>query len=170
MEQLESTYLLHILSDRVEKIVTVAASFDWTWTDNDLPSLCEAQGWEVVRRTSDTALLRTDHMADRPEAYWSEWDLGGVRDVIMVVTDKVDTSDAQAAQELLGEFDRLVNRFTAVLGSPRSAQWGPEPKVLWDRTNVVVRLFLLDGYINLYLVNPAYQEWLDTPEVFRTYD
>ncbi|MFJ9367266.1 hypothetical protein ACIRRA_22980 [Nocardia sp. NPDC101769] len=28
---------------------------------------------------------------------------------------------------------------------------------------------VLSGYINLYLVNPAYQEWVDTPEDFEPY-
>lgn len=109
-------------SDNVERIVAVAMSFDWTWTDDDLPALCDAQGWEIMRRTDTSALLRTDHMADRPEAYWSAWDRGGVRDLIMVVTDEVDTSDPRVHQQLLGEFDDLVTRFSSLLGPAREAQ------------------------------------------------
>ncbi|MGW4123517.1 DUF6301 family protein [Nocardia sp. NPDC004711] len=84
----ESACPMYVESDKVEHIVSVAASFDWTWTAEDLPTLCVAQGWEVTRRTDNAAVRRTDHMADRPEAYWCDWDKGGIRDLIMVVTDR----------------------------------------------------------------------------------
>ncbi|MGW4123516.1 DUF6301 family protein [Nocardia sp. NPDC004711] len=67
-------------------------------------------------------------------------------------------------ERLRDEFEDLVVQFTAVLGPTHDVQRGPEPKARWDRTNLIVRLSALGGYINLHLVNPAYQEWLDTTE------
>ncbi|MGW4126314.1 DUF6301 family protein [Nocardia sp. NPDC004711] len=75
---------MFVESEKVERIAAVAASFDWTWTREDLPAICEALGWGVLRCTEDFALLRTDLMSDRPEAYWSTtaWDTDGVREVL----------------------------------------------------------------------------------------
>ncbi|MFF0614070.1 DUF6301 family protein [Nocardia tengchongensis] len=162
---------MYIESDKVDHIATVASSFDWTWTEADLPAMCQAQGWAVaVPAAHGTVVLRTDHMADRPEAYWNLWDKGGVANLIMVVTDKVDVNDARATEQLLDEFEDLVARFTVILGSHRVVERGVERSARWDRPNLVVRLFIVNGYINLYLVNPAYQEWVETPEELDVYE
>lgn len=162
---------MYVESDKVEHILTIAESFKWTWTDGDLPALCEALGWEgVIDRTKASVTLRTDLVAAQSQAYWRAWDRGGIRHLIMVVTDKMDTNDVSAMAQLLDDFENLLARFSAALGSPDYSQGGVKKSARWDRENLVVRLFVTDGYINLYLVNPAYQEWLDTPEEFRAYD
>ncbi|WP_330182687.1 DUF6301 family protein [Nocardia sp. NBC_01503] len=162
---------MYVESDKIEHIIAVAASFDWTWTEGDLPLLSEALGWRgVLHRTNATTTLRTDLVAAQSQVYWRAWDKGGVRHMIMVVTDKIDSNDVPAMERLLDDFRSLVVRFSAVLGSPHCSQQGPGSSVRWDRANLVVRLFVADGYINLHLVNPAYQEWLDTPEEFEVYE
>lgn len=162
---------MRVERDKVEHIVTTAASFNWTWTDDDLLALCEALGWPgVAGRTGGTTTLRNDLAVAKSQAYWRAWEKGGVRDLIMVVTDKIDPSDAPAVDQMRDDFTHLAERLTDVLGTPRSLERGREPKIRWDRPNLVIRLFVASGYINLYLDNPAYQQWLDTPEEFRTYD
>ncbi|MFB8003996.1 DUF6301 family protein [Nocardia sp. NPDC056000] len=157
-------------TEKVEHIATVAASFDWSWTEEDLIPLCDALGWTgVVSRTKRTATLRTDLSAAQSQAYWRAWDQGGIGELIMVVTDQVNANDGAAMQLLRGEYDTLVARLETVLGPPHTIQRGPEPKARWDRNNLVLRLYVLRGYINLYLVNPAYQEWIDTPDDFAAY-
>ncbi|MFF2554867.1 DUF6301 family protein [Nocardia sp. NPDC058058] len=156
-------------TEKVEHIATVAASFDWSWTEDDLTPVCDALGWAVVSRTGRTTTLRTDLSAAQSQAYWREWDQGGIRELIIVVTDQVNANDGAAMQRLQGEYDTLVARLATGLGPPHDVQRGPEPKARWDHNNLVVRLYVLRGYINLYLVNPAYQQWLDTPDDFAAY-
>ncbi|MFF0613623.1 DUF6301 family protein [Nocardia tengchongensis] len=161
---------MFVESEKVQHIVTVAALFDWTWTEDDLTPVCQALGWEgVVKRYKHIATLRTDLRAAQSQAYWYTWDQGGIGELIMVVTDKVDSNDIASTERLREEYEGLVARFTTVLGTPYDVQRGPEPEARWDRKNLVIRLSVLRGYINLFLVNPAYQEWIDTPEDLQTY-
>ncbi|WP_330178788.1 DUF6301 family protein [Nocardia sp. NBC_01503] len=111
--------------DKIAEKVSVAARFDWTWTDADLDGFCAAEGWQITERTELGAVLTTDLKLDRSEAHWHV-DEGSVSQVIVFITDSLDATDGAAVRRVYDQFADANSAVESVAGAPTQRKAGAD--------------------------------------------
>ncbi|WP_330178790.1 DUF6301 family protein [Nocardia sp. NBC_01503] len=150
--------------DKIAEKVSVAARFDWTWTDADLDRFCAAEGWRIAERTGPSAVLTTDLKLPRPEAWWRAED-GRVNRVLAFVADGLDATDSETLRRVYDQFADISSAVESVVGPPTDRKAGADGEIRWALPKVVITLRLVKSTsLFLHFTNPEYQAWLDAPD------
>ncbi len=156
---------MHVDIGGATRVARLAAEFDWTWSVDDIPRFCKSTGWEILQSGEYGAELRTDLQVQHPtaSAFWQK------RTISYITIDITDSAENDFSERVSGEhavegFTDLSAALTAVLGAPSRHAPGADATVGWNAPDAVINLSSIPDAINLHIVNPEYQAWLDEPE------
>jgi len=152
---------MHADVDGAARTARAAAEFDWTWAVEDLTRFCLITGWEITELRKRGASVTTNLAVNRPDANVSFGD-GEMKYLSIYITDSVDSNAGEMAARQVDLFADLSTRLTTELGSPTWRKPGSNAKVGWNKAKARITLTAIPGLIHLRIVNPAYQEWIDS--------
>jgi hypothetical protein len=154
------------------RVARLAANFDWTWTVENVQRFYREAGWQSDSDPKSGAELRTGLMVSEPwgsAEYAAEFfrdygiDGGEVKHFLVLVTDVVDDASLAGHRWLVDAFSELADRIEHEVGPSLGRVKVADPTMVWKLPKAV--LFLStdtdDAAIQMKIVNPAYQEWLD---------
>ncbi|MGW5112146.1 DUF6301 family protein [Nocardia sp. NPDC004123] len=93
--------------DRTAEIVRLAASFDWSWSEDDLDTFCETAGWTIDSRRRSGASITTDLAHDRSDGEVLIHD-NLINDIHFFASDVVVESVAEPDQVTQSQFLQLA--------------------------------------------------------------
>lgn len=151
-------------------IARIAVGFDWTWKLSDVTEFSQAVGWQSAVSTPMGLRMVTNLEVLRRESYAfidrdGESGLSAlgqqVECIVMHVADVDNASHVPTESEIADCHSLICEALTVGLGLPTRRTYGENPATRWELPDVVIEVLSLTNTVDLSLVNPSYQDWLD---------
>lgn len=151
------------------QIARLAARFNWTWSPGDVPRFCDVAGWQPAG-PSVRADISTNLEIARPVGFVSLgreiWDDASQIRVLHQISVEATSSDIDLrtgpTHETIDAFALADSLFVSEFGDPARTAPGSSAKLAWDVPGVVIQVEIDSCDVVLSLINPYYQDWIDS--------
>ncbi|MFD6398441.1 DUF6301 family protein [Nocardia sp. NPDC060249] len=157
------------------RVVQLATSFNWTWKKDDIKHFCRLAGWEVQSRDKYGAIMRTGidigqpiaHSTYNPDFLRQEGKSSQQMIQLQFFVAMADPGTTDVYALVADKFAEFAARLMTDLSEPDRRRPGNGSEIAWHLPNLAIVLAGEDTFVQIDLVNPVYQKYLDLQ---ATYD